>query len=846
MKTTKLHTFEEILTTGITVEGQDDPIKISCIYIPKIQRSYAQGRKAETDIRTDFLDDIFSVLTSSMDEILELNFLFGSKQSLINGTPDCFELLDGQQRTTTLFLLNWYFNVREATQMPNYLSQFTYETRDTSTNFLSKISNAKIDLSNTSPSDALRANKWFTDDFNCDPTICSMLNMLDEIHKRYNELGRTDLLDKLNRLQFYVLLLEKFDMNDELYIKMNSRGLSLTPFENFKASIVRYMKNNPQMYGGDRSDNGVLPYWLEFTTKIDTAWIDVFWQNPMSNTNSSITNEIVIDDKEIGNRYFRFFNRYFFTKAAVLKNLVGKNADPLQTFFYKDCEDPEFEKRFRGWNKYEELFGIIYNRQDGVNLPSAKRRVFSAIEKILDVFREHKDFIYNCIHSDPYGNTSDFDVLKSDKFTLSHRAIFAAVTEFIEALPTGVSFSDSNVKDNFKRMLRVAFNVIENTSMETEIPTISVIKVLSEINRYEGATNDNFYHSLAINKINSRNEQIQDEQEKAKEMFDTNGIFDASWENAFIMAEKHSFFKGSVCFFFSPKSGTSKDFEKRFDEVKNLFDGNGITQPYRDNGHILIRALLSCLNHWDKPGMQDLYFTENQEKENYLKSIVTGKSDVRKMFCTYFSGNNGSIDDYLKNVVKNASCRSNETNEYFKKLYYRLVLDESAAAIYDAVSAKEKTRGCFRIQNYQGTYCIRIPGKQYDQLVLHTERHEIVRDFVDNRGFQFEIDTQRDCVYGSLHDAWGWNISLVKHIPVNGSEYTLKLVFNDNLKVLFYVYGSNVSALEKCFDVTNNPMPDGVKVPKEVDYWLKNQIQPILDCVREIEESLQNIEYGEV
>ncbi len=143
MKTTKLHTFKEVLTKGITVDGHEEPIKISYIFIPKIQRSYAQGRKAESDIRTDFLDDIFSVLVSDKNTPLELSFLFGSKQVLINGVKDGFELLDGQQRTTTLFLLYWYVYNREEKQLPDFLGRFTYETRDTSTNFLMNITKKK-------------------------------------------------------------------------------------------------------------------------------------------------------------------------------------------------------------------------------------------------------------------------------------------------------------------------------------------------------------------------------------------------------------------------------------------------------------------------------------------------------------------------------------------------------------------------------------------------------------------------------------------------------------------------------------------------------------------------------
>ena len=66
MKTSELHTFEYILTKGIRVNGEDNPTGISCIYIPKIQRAYAQGRNGEFDqvvsstvrrVKRNFRDD---------------------------------------------------------------------------------------------------------------------------------------------------------------------------------------------------------------------------------------------------------------------------------------------------------------------------------------------------------------------------------------------------------------------------------------------------------------------------------------------------------------------------------------------------------------------------------------------------------------------------------------------------------------------------------------------------------------------------------------------------------------------------------------------------------------------
>lgn len=835
MKTTKLHTFEEILDQGIFVDGSESPTPVSCLFIPKIQRSYAQGRKGEKEIRKDFLDDIFSTLTSETNDILELSFLFGSKQPLSNGSTEGFELLDGQQRATTLFLLYWYINQRENEQLPNFLNNFTYETRDTSTVFLNKIARKNFSFSNQKPSEVLRANIWFTDDFNCDPTICAMLNMLDDIHARYNNLENRKLADKLSRLKFYVLMLEDFDMNDELYIKMNSRGLSLIPFENFKASVVRYMKKHSwQIYGGDKSVNGELPYWLNFISKIDAKWIDLFWENPLPADEQPVSGEIQIDDREIGNRYFRFFNRYFFTKASLLYGVLNKKAHPLASFFYKDWEESETEQRFKGWENYKELFEKIEETQQN------SYSVFGSIERIFDIYMTHHDFIVESIQADPYGNTNKFDVLSKDQYTLNDRVVFAALTEFIEALPDDDDFKNNEIQANFKRMLRVVHNVIENTVFEAEVATIGVINAISEIIHFPGATSENFHKSLANNELKSRNAQLQDEQEKCKEMFDENGVFDASWEIAYKNAEKHPFFKGSVTFFFTPKAGNSQAFTDRYNIIKDLFDEKGITDYYRDNEHILIRALLSCHNQWNRSGMENRYFTEKAEKNKYLKMLLTGNTNVRDMFCKYFNNPNVTMIDYLKDAVENATLPPNEQNQSFKMLYNRLITDKNAPAIYDDVKERENKRGCFRIQNNR-SYIIAIPGKWYDQLVLDTERHLIIPDIIQKYGFSYKYDGHKQEIEGPLQDFWWWVVELLKDIYIEDVKYTIQIIFDEYKYCRFYVFSENVSRLEDLFGITQNTIKDGIKIPGSIQYQFYEGRQVIFDKIEEIENRFKEI-----
>ncbi len=107
------------------------------ILVPKIQRDYAQGRldNKASEIRDNFLSSIFDSLSSSNDEPLLLDFIYGSTHNSV------FTPLDGQQRLTTLFLLHWYFLPQEKKSLlftvdgNSCYSKFSYETRISSKDF---------------------------------------------------------------------------------------------------------------------------------------------------------------------------------------------------------------------------------------------------------------------------------------------------------------------------------------------------------------------------------------------------------------------------------------------------------------------------------------------------------------------------------------------------------------------------------------------------------------------------------------------------------------------------------------------------------------------------------------
>lgn len=853
MKTSKLHTLKSILEEGIWIKDADAPIKISCIYIPKIQRAYAQGRKDESDIRKDFLDALFDTLVDEDGKTLELSFLFGSKQMVAKRSAEGFELLDGQQRTTTLFLLYWYVSIVENNgKIPDFLKKFTYETRDTSTQFLINITaeNFKICLKDTIPSAAIKSNKWFTDAYYCDPTVCAMLTMLDSIHAHYNARNCVNIYERLDRLQFYVLMLGKFDMNDELYIKMNSRGLSLVPFENFKASVVKYMKSEKRdgLYGKEEVTNGVIPFWFSFISDIDSKWIDLFWEYPYSEGDQSIgSNTIIpIDDASIGRHYFNFLNRYFFTKSAEKDSLSGEKLNNLTSFFYYDAESEKMHTRLFGWNMYETLFGMRLDEKNPVFLDNT---IFNGLKKVLDTFHTYNDFIKECVTADPFKNIREFNP-GADKISIHQRVIFAAVTEFIEKIPKGKSFDDADIRNNFRRMLRVIFNIIENSTIDSAVPTVRAVKLCKEMASAKGATSGNFYSALATSDFRSENRQFREEVIKAREMFSDNAYrnFIPEWEEAFKSAEANPVFKGSVLFFLTEKTpaGSYTDFTARYLKMCELFrKKDGITEDYREN-HILIRAILSQLTKWSSFGNQ--FITEYDENNEYLKNLLVSKPSVRALFCSYFDNKEATDDsrtlkEYLNDKIRAAVPDENQS-EGFKKLFQRLVTDEAAPHIFDWMQEREIDRGGrnrFQIIENRSSLMINMPSTRLDRIVLDTDRHLMIPMLVDKYSMTYCDRNQEKMIKGPVKDAFNWDIAIQKKY----SQFKIRLTFNVWKWVDFDVYTSDVELLSR-EDILNIPIEkrhrDYVRV-SSVSYGDKSKIGDIeneLNRILSILEPLRN------
>ena len=277
------------------------------ISIPIIQRDYAQGRKDAASIRGKFLDEIFNRLDN--DENLFLDFIYGSIED------DKFIPIDGQQRLTTLFLLHLYFAKKESKDC-EYLKGFTYETRSSSREFCEKLVDADIDFNKDEISADIKNCSWFMPFWKNDPTVKSMLVMIDAIHDKFKN---STFYDRLENIKFSFLELKEFGLTDDLYIKMNARGKPLSEFENFKAEFEEELSQ-------------------DIKAKLDNEWLNLFWGLKDSDKKG-------IDLSSVDKRYMAFFEGVALNFAIFKKEIKdveeAKNFKTLD-FFLNNKETIEY------------------------------------------------------------------------------------------------------------------------------------------------------------------------------------------------------------------------------------------------------------------------------------------------------------------------------------------------------------------------------------------------------------------------------------------------------------------------------------------------------------------------
>ena len=723
MASNNLRTLETLFTESI---GDDNLKKI---IIPKIQRSYAQGRKEEVQVREGILQELFRTLKEGKD--IELNFIYGSLKE--NGI---YELLDGQQRITTLFLLYLYVHLQEKGILPSWFKDcLTYETRNSSRDFIEELCklNKITDEEYTLPSTYVKNQKWYSNAFHLDPSIEAMLIMLDTIDKYYKETGE-QIAYKLEHIRFYALNLNDFNLTEELYIKMNARGLPLTPFENFKADLIGYYK--PAKDAPEKEFKS----WLDFATKLDTEWIDIFW-----NKESSY--------RKVDSQYFRFFYRVA-TLLTVVFSQKDTTADKMSTnpefdFFRQKSESQTDDKaRYLGFQNYSILFEAL-----------GKNKSREILSLLLDTFKS-----YPTIFEEAKAAWGDEIKPFSDSYSQKNSVIFAGIVFYIFTQ----KYSIEKDSVDFKHWMRVVWNIVENTNIDGVVPQVNTIR-----NLYDLISNSkgNIYEHLAQQEKWANN-AIDEEIHKAKLI-----IQDKRFEEVLGEQEKHEFFKGFAGVVLSEGVGYEQ-LRNRVERIAPLFDKVGISHLYRNEEHLLIRACIASFSK-DPGKLIDLFIAENLTADAHLKTLLR-KEYTTEMLQQVLDSQN----DVLANLqaIINQATVSDNTEKSIRKAFNRLIKE---AKLYDWIAEKSSSSKVVQLKRGKANEVfLHFPRTWYDYSYLDNERHIFI-PLILKQSYCFrdanESESYTKCLekYGNYYG--NWEVELEKTI----GKYQIVLRFDiyNHLKI---------------------------------------------------------------
>lgn len=589
------------------------------VEIPIIQRDYAQGRSSTQEVRTQFIDDLYTTLSlppDAPDLPLDLDFVYGSLEE----TPRAFCPLDGQQRLTTLFLLHWYLACKDnkivdfqAFMRNGCKSRFTYKVRPSSQEFFDELVAASFDFSALLSPDFGRGNElsktisdspWFFLSWRQDPTIQSALVMLDSIHARFKM--STGYYDKIINTEkpyitFQFLNLHDFGLSDDLYIKMNARGKPLTAFEAFKARLEQLIgKLLPDIT--HPLDGRTVRLQEYFSHRIDSAWSDLFW---------------IYRDPET-----RLFDQQFM-------NFIRGVALILYPHDREDTNNDEANLVLDSLTNFRDSYTFFTYQKRNALTPAFLKGLITLLDLMHDGAGGVSTYLKDSGYYDEKAVFKRILAGKPRDVTYSEWIQFYAYCAYI------IKYSSDLRTPEFSSWMRVVSNLAQNTIYnrvdEFRDSLLAVRQLLHDVETVPILE----YLSQGDKPIPSFNrQQVREERLKAQLMRRSN-----QWCDIIHAAEKHGYFKGQIEFLlkfagvFDRWSNNktcdwnSADderyrnaFSSYFDKASAIFDENGL-KGFPNS--LWERGLLSIGNYLLPKG-SNFSFLDNSVRDASWKRLLRG------------------------------------------------------------------------------------------------------------------------------------------------------------------------------------------------------------------------------
>ena len=563
-------------------------IKQNAIFIPKIQRDYVQYRKSNEANLNGLLEKLVVALKENKE--INLNFIYGyCEKTKINPNTDSentlnvFIPIDGQQRLTTLFLLHYYVFSKSRKGVDELKNKLIYDTRESTNEFIKLLLDKSKDIFDDDVSksidEKIKNYSWYCSEWDYDASIKSMLLVLGKIKDAFEK-------EKVNDFECYAqrlstrcpikFMIMEIDVKygNELYIKMNARGKQLTPFENFKADLLGYLKNEKVNWVNDIA-NG-----------LDGTWQNKFFKLWEEDFKNDLGGEMAYIDL-----FFKKFFHYFIINYYLL-NGAEVNEEKWNRIKNIDADNSFFDN-------YESIL--------------CKDKLVECIENLNSTFVvlcNLEDSLFYKVLSDIFSikNNDESKVMKNNRFVLSmpQRAFFYAF------YCMGKDAGESK-EFEYENYWRITENLINNAEID-DIDSLceclnwfnkdSLFKQVSQYEHEEGYARNCWGNAL-------RGLQIHEEKIKLELR-----KYSDDWKNVIQEAEEISYFRGEIYFLLrASRDDQGYDLEKFksvLTKIKNIFAGeNGIS----DENSILLHKLLLTL-----PDREGVYpeKTSNRGENNYI------------------------------------------------------------------------------------------------------------------------------------------------------------------------------------------------------------------------------------
>ena len=743
----KTNATEESFWSMLTKAGSEFDI-----YIPRIQRDYAQGRPddATKQIRDKFVDDIFESLINYKQtrKILDVNFIYGNIET--EAGKRRFIPIDGQQRLTTLFLLHWYFavysgKIESDPDVKKRLLQFQYETRNVTGKFCRNLTEyVRIDLkcltADKKVSDAIKNYYWFFSDFENDSSVKGMLVMIDAIHEKAKEYVKSgvnldfvfDLLAAEDApIRFLYLNIDDVGLTDSIYIKMNARGKALTHFENFKAQLRNYLSEDEEFAN-------------EFIDNINGKWSAFFW-NPIYRrtikdpTTGKDVLETTFDSQMM--KFFRFcmmMDYIINLDSSIVTNNQKGIRDELRELIRE--QDYSFTSRL-----FKDEFKNVYSLKSpnpvlGIN-------TFKRINKLLNVLyaRQQTTDSIKFVDDSEYGKSYIDEVRAfrrligiSDERALSNEEQVILYAEYAFLIKYSNDDYSFNKEMELNRWLRLVSNLVQPTlNLQLDV-FFGMIRSVSRIVEEDSAIDCDKYMSKLLRRnyrqsvMSSFTEtQVVDESIKSILMLNDPAWKDAvkESENTFLDGQTGSLlafsgiteeyerqiseyqiinpdveYLGNDSSVLSEMNSTSshyKSFINYLEKFTMLFDNNGVRQEIEDKA--LFRRALLCYGGNDSymlpPDKARQSFLDNTDRDFGFKRLLRDDNNGKRTYLKRLMDDivlDRPICDQLQEIINKKTF---DETERWKRYFVKM--PEILDCVYSSDESKADPQGKWVFTNSQ-------------------------------------------------------------------------------------------------------------------------------------------------